>query len=166
MSLDDLVLGADRVLLGAILRSDFYSFVQAAFPIVSGGEELLRNWHLEAMAYALTRVMRGEIRRLIINVPPRSLKSICASVAFPAFVLGHDPSRRIICVSYAEALARKHAGDTRALMRSPLYRSLFPGTRISPGRHRVGVHDHKRGLSPGHLCRGHPDGAGRQSSHP
>ena len=75
--------GADRVPLSAILRSDFYSFVQAAFPIVSGGEELLRNWHLEAMAYALTRVMRGEIRRLIINVPPRSLKSICASVAFP-----------------------------------------------------------------------------------
>ena len=116
----------------AILRSDFYSFVQAAFPIVSGGEELLRNWHLEAMAYALTRVMRGEIRRLIINVPPRSLKSICASVAFPAFLLGHDPTLRIICVSYAEALARKHAGDTRALMRSPLYRRLFPGTRISP----------------------------------
>ena len=132
MNNNDLVLGADRVLLSAILRSDFYSFVQAAFPIVSGGEELLRNWHLEAMAYALTRVMRGEIRRLIINVPPRSLKSICASVAFPAYLLGHDPSRRIICVSYAEALARKHAGDTRALMRSPLYRSLFPDTRISP----------------------------------
>jgi predicted phage terminase large subunit-like protein len=124
--------GADRVPLSAILRSDFYSFVQAAFPIVSGGEELLRNWHLEAMAYALTRVMRGEIRRLIINVPPRSLKSICASVAFPAFLLGHDPTLRILCVSYAEALARKHAGDTRALMRSPLYRRLFPGTRISP----------------------------------
>ena len=41
MSIDDLVLGADRVPLGAILRSDFYSFVQAAFPIVSGGEALL-----------------------------------------------------------------------------------------------------------------------------
>jgi predicted phage terminase large subunit-like protein len=76
--------------------------------------------------------MRGEIKRLIINVPPRSLKSITASVAFPAFLLGHDPTRKIICVSYAEPLARKHAGDTRALMRSPLYRRLFPSTRISP----------------------------------
>ena len=85
------------------MRSDFYSFVQAAFPIVSGGEELLRNWHLEAIAYALTRVMRGEIRRLIIDVPLRSLKSICASVAFPAFLLGHDPTRPIICGSHAEA---------------------------------------------------------------
>ena len=52
------------------------------------------TWHVEAIAYQLERVRRGEIRRLIINMPPRSLKSIAASVAFPAFVLGHDPSRR------------------------------------------------------------------------
>jgi predicted phage terminase large subunit-like protein len=131
MSIDDL-LRTGRVPLDAILRSDFYSFVQAAFPFVSGGKQLLRNWHIEAMCYALTRVMRGEVKRLIILVPPRSLKSITATVSATAFVLGHDPTRRIICVSYAEALARKHAGDTRALMRSPLYRRLFPGTRISP----------------------------------
>src|SRR5467141_2381444 len=88
------------------------------------------NWHVEAIAYQLTRALKGEIKRLIITVPPRSLKSICASVAFPAFVLGHDPTRRIICVSYAEALARKHANDCRALMRSPLYHRLFRNTRI------------------------------------
>src|SRR5439155_6877190 len=76
------------------------------------------NWHIEAIAFALMRVLRGEIKRLIITVPPRSLKSICASVAFPAFVLGHDPTRRIICVSYAEALARTHANDWRELLRS------------------------------------------------
>ena len=78
--------------------------------------------------------MRGEIKRLIITVPPRSLKSICASVAFPAFVLGHDPTRRIIGVSYSEGLARKHANDFRAVMRSPLYQRLFPGTRISAAK--------------------------------
>jgi predicted phage terminase large subunit-like protein len=131
MSIDNVIFPNDTT-LDAILRSEFYSFVQAIFPIVSGGETFWPNWHIEAIAYALTRVMRGEIKRLIINVPPRSLKSITASVAFPAFLLGHDPTYKIICVSYAEALARKHAGDTRALMRSPLYRRLFPGTRISP----------------------------------
>ena len=47
------------------------------------------------------------MRRLIVNVPPRSIKSITAAVAFPAWVLGQDPTRRIICVSYAEELARK-----------------------------------------------------------
>jgi hypothetical protein len=120
--------------LDAILRTDLYTFVQATFPIVSPGAPFAPNWHVEAMAYALTRVLRGEVRRLIITVPPRSLKSICASVAFPAFVLGQDPTRRIICVSYSEALSRKHANDGRALMRSGLYRRVFPGTRISAGK--------------------------------
>jgi hypothetical protein len=67
---------------------------------------------------------------LIINMPPRSLKSIAASVAFPAFVLGHDPSRRIICVSYSGDLAKKHSNDFRAVLESPWYRSAFPNVRI------------------------------------
>ena len=74
------------------------------------------SWHIEAIAFQLARVLQGETKRLIITVPPRSLKSICASVEFPAFILGHDPQRKIICVSYSEALARKHANDCRALM--------------------------------------------------
>jgi hypothetical protein len=118
----------------AALRTDLYAFVQAFFPMISSGDELMLNWHIEAITYALTKVMRGETTRLIVTVPPRALKSICASVAFPAFVLGHDPKRRIICVSYSESLARKHANDCRALMRSGRYRRLFPGTRISPAK--------------------------------
>lgn len=114
-----------------LLRQDLYAFVQAAFPLVSGGAMLMPNWHIEAITYALTRVMAGEIKRLIITVPPRNLKSICTSVALPAYVLGHDPTRRVICVSYSEALSRKHANDCRALMRSPLYRRVFPRTHIS-----------------------------------
>jgi hypothetical protein len=92
------------------------------------------NWHLEAIAYYLTRVLEGEIKRLIITIPPRSLKSICGSVCFPAFALGHDPTTRIICVSYAESLARKHANDCRAVMRSDMYNRLFPKTRISSAK--------------------------------
>lgn len=121
----------DPHLVRAILRSDLYCFIQAAFPIVSPGAAFAANWHIEAIAFALTRVLEGKIKRLIITVPPRSLKSICTSVAFPAFVLGHDPTRRIICVSYAEGLARKHANDCRAIMRSTMYNRLFPDTRIS-----------------------------------
>ena len=125
---------SSRSVLDAILRRDLYTFVQAAFGVVSPGDSLARNWHLEAITYALTRVLNGETKRLIITVPPRSLKSICASVAFPAFVLGQDPTRRIICVSYSEGLARKHANDCRALMRSPLYTRAFPNTRIDPSK--------------------------------
>jgi predicted phage terminase large subunit-like protein len=120
--------------VAAMLRADFYSFIQAIFPLVSPNSPLMTNWHLEAMAYALRRVLAGEIRRLIITVPPRSLKSICASVAFPAFALGHNPRLRFICASYAENLALAHSRSCREVMRSRLYQRLFPETRIALGR--------------------------------
>jgi predicted phage terminase large subunit-like protein len=122
----------DHRVVAAILRSDLYSFTQAAFPIVSPNDSFAPNWHIEAITHHLGLVRQGTIKRLIITVPPRSLKSICASVAFPAFLLGLNPRRRIISVSYSEGLARKHATDCRAVMRSNLYSRLFPETRISP----------------------------------
>jgi predicted phage terminase large subunit-like protein len=124
----------DPRVIEAILRMDFYSFVQAVFPLVSPNGPMMKNWHLEAIAYALTRVLNGELRRLIITVPPRSLKSICASVAFPAFALGHNPCLRFICASYAENLAFAHARGCRDVMRSALYQRLFPHTKIVAGR--------------------------------
>ena len=120
--------GNERV-VEAILRTDLYAFIQAIFPLVSPNNPLVRNWHLQAIAYALTRVLKGEIRRLIITVPPRSLKSICTSVAFPAFALGHNPRLRFICASYAENLALAHSRNCRDLMRSLLYQRLFPQTQ-------------------------------------
>src|SRR5260370_22583051 len=123
-------------LVDAMLRTDPYTFTQAAFPIVAAQGRFLRNWHVEAMTYALERVLRGEISRLIITIPPRSLKSICASVVFPAFALGHNPTRKFICVSYSQGLAEKHANDCRALMHSSLYRrGVFPPSPPAPGTH-------------------------------
>src|SRR3974390_2316675 len=124
----------DRRLVESILRVDLYAFVQAIFPIVSPNDSLTLNWHLEAIAYALTRVLRGEIQRLLICVPPRSLKSIVTSVAFPAFALGKNPKLRFVCVSYSEALAFEHSRRCRDIMGSSLYRRLFPDTQISPRR--------------------------------
>ena len=73
--------------LDAILRTDFVSFIRKVFQTVSPGERFLENWHIEAMAHHLLKVVRGETRRLVITIPPRHLKSICTSVALPAFVL-------------------------------------------------------------------------------
>ena len=71
------------------------------------------------------------IKRLIITLPPRSLKSIMCSVAFPAFVLGHDPSKRLIVASYSADLAIKHGNDFRVVVNSGEYHAIFPGMRIS-----------------------------------
>jgi predicted phage terminase large subunit-like protein len=116
----------------ALLRSNFRAFLHKTFLTLSPGQTYIASWHVEAIACQLERVRRGEARRLIINMPPRSLKSIAASVAFPAFVLGNDPSRRIICVSYSGDLAKKHSNDFRDVLESPWYRAAFPATRIGP----------------------------------
>ncbi|MCH7910393.1 MAG: terminase, partial [Candidatus Hydrogenedentes bacterium] len=118
----------------ATLREDLSSFIQKTFSTVDPSAAYRHNWHIDAIAWNLERCMQGEIRRLIITVPPRNLKSICVSVAFIAWVLGHDPARRIIVVSYSEDLAKKHSRDCRAVMESPWYRAVFPGTRLDPGK--------------------------------
>lgn len=127
---------SDQRLLAALLRNSLYSFARKAFATVSPGEPFFANWHLEALCHHLELVRLGQIRRLKIEVPPRSLKSVCASVAFPAFILGHDPGAKIITVSYSSDLAAKHAGDCRAVMQSHWYRELFPATRISAAKNQ------------------------------
>ena len=89
------------------------------------------NWHIEVMGAALEDCRHGRNRRLIINVPPRSLKSLTASVAFPAWLLGHNPSIKISCASYGQDLSDKHARDCRQIMQSQFYRELFPSVRLS-----------------------------------
>ena len=77
----------------AILRSDFWFFAQRCFCELNPQTTLATNWHLEVIAAKLTAVRQGKIRRLIINLPPRHLKSLMASIAFPAWCLRHDASR-------------------------------------------------------------------------
>jgi predicted phage terminase large subunit-like protein len=119
-----------------ILQHDFCAFIERSFYELNPEVEFLPNWHIEVIAAELEACRRGETKRLIINVPPRSLKSHCTSVAFVAWLLGHHPSTSIICVSYAQELANKHAMDCRALIASDFYRELFP-TRLCSFRQAV-----------------------------
>lgn len=121
----------ERNIFNSILRSDFVSFLHRSMQDLNPGSAFLRNYHIEAIAYQLERIRRGDNNRLIVNLPPRYLKSIMTSVAFPAFLLGHHPQRRIICLSYGSELAAKHASDCRAIMRSGWYRGAFPQMQIS-----------------------------------
>jgi predicted phage terminase large subunit-like protein len=109
-----------------ILRSDFYSFIHRCFHELYPQATFLANWHIELMAAKLDACRQGKIRRLIINVPPRHLKSLCATIALPAFLLGHDPAAQIICASYGQDLSDKLARDCRAIMMSQFYQQIFP----------------------------------------
>src|SRR5208282_30437 len=120
----------------ALLRQDFCAFVQRCFHELYPQSEFLWNWHIEVMAAKLANCFRQKIRRLIVNIPPRHLKSLCASVALPAWWLGHDCAAQILCVSYGQELADKHARDCRAVMASAFYQRIFPA-RLSAQKQSV-----------------------------
>ena len=117
-------------LFQALLRQNFGAFAERCFYELSPSQPYLHNWHLEALAYHLGEVVAGPCQRLLITLPPRSLKSLYASIALPAFVLGHDPTRKLICVSYASELAVAHANSFRAIVNTRWYQDLFPGMRV------------------------------------
>jgi predicted phage terminase large subunit-like protein len=117
--------------LNEALRNDFRSFARKVFGVVSPDQPFKPNWHFDAIAHALEKCVAGHTKRLLITLPPRSGKSILCSVALPAFILGRDPTQRLICASYANELAAKFGRDTRAIMQTRWYQGAFPETRLS-----------------------------------
>lgn len=127
-----------RAELDCLLRNDLMMFTDRAFCELFPQSTLSIAPYLEVMAARLAACLMGHgSKRIIINLPPRSLKSLTVSVAAVAWLLGKDPSKQIICASYGQELADKHARDTRTVMTSPFYQSLFPETRISPQKSSV-----------------------------
>jgi predicted phage terminase large subunit-like protein len=117
--------------LKAALRTDVHTFLKKSFETLHPGTSFEDNWHIRALASNLADVAEGRTTRLIVNMPPRSLKSIAASVVLVAFYLGHHPSAEVICASYSADLSAKFAFDCRKIMSSPWYQEIFP-TRIDP----------------------------------
>src|SRR5690606_29346712 len=114
------------------MRRDFVSFLIKVFETLHPGKPALqRAWYLLAICHALMKVWNGEDSRLVVLVPPRHLKSITASVAFVAWLLGHDPTLKIMVATYSEELSRHHSEFTNVVMESAWYKELFPATRIS-----------------------------------
>ncbi|MGC2224371.1 MAG: hypothetical protein WA624_19475 [Methylocella sp.] len=144
--------------LRLILKEDLTSFIERSFYELHPGHPLDLALHIEVIAIRLEAVRRGEIRRLIINLPPRHLKSHCVSVAFVAWLLGHDPAMHVICASYGRDLANDLAEACLRVMRSPFYGALF-GTVL--GARQAGNEDRRRRKTTGDVGRLRPHGARR-----
>lgn len=86
----------------------------------------------ELLAKKLESVAHGRTRRLIINVPPRHGKSRMTTVELPTWMLGQNPTKKIVLTSYSGNLASKHSKESRARIQSSLYRTMFPDTAINP----------------------------------
>lgn len=87
---------------------------------------------IRVICYAVERMVTGESsNRLVVNLPPHTLKSFILSVCLPAWLLGRNPALRIVCASYSRDLADKFSRDCRALMETPFYKRVFR-TRLNP----------------------------------
>lgn len=120
--------------LAALYRTNFDAFAQRAFQEVEPGVHYEWNWHIECIAAHLQALYEGTLpdgkMRLCINVPPRSLKSYLASIAFPAWVMGRESHNKFIATSFNATLAKEMAHKSRILIESAWYQALFPNMRL------------------------------------
>jgi predicted phage terminase large subunit-like protein len=123
----------NEVEFDAVTRIYLWVFVQRVFAELCS-EPFQNNFHVELLCGEIDRIRTEGRMRLCIAMPPRNLKSIIVTVALTAWLLGHDPTLRIICASYGQDLADKLAVDCRQVMQSAWYKRLFPATRLQPGR--------------------------------
>ena len=120
-------------LLDSILRQDLASYTRAVFDVVLPGKDLIWAPYLDLICARLGDVVSGKTRNLIITMPPRHLKSICASVALPTFFLGHNPSAEVMAISYGQDLAKQFGGHSLKVMQSAFYQRIFD-TRLVGAR--------------------------------
>src|SRR3984893_5404026 len=122
----------DRDLLIAILHEDFLAFVARAFDEVEPRVKLAVENYIRLLAHELTALAAADPKRLILNLPPRHLKSLLTSVFLPAWMLGRDPRLRFIIVSHQMDLATLFSRLIRQIIASDWYAEVFRRTRLSP----------------------------------
>jgi predicted phage terminase large subunit-like protein len=102
-------------------------FIRIAWPIIEPGVEYVDGWHITAIAEHLEAVSAGEVRNLLINVPPRHMKSLATSVLWPAWEWIQRPSTKFIGASYGADLATRDTVRARRLMASPWFQQRWGG---------------------------------------
>jgi len=108
-----------------VARNDLLSFTRYTH------HNYFTNWHHRLLAKALDKFANGEIRRLIVTMPPRMGKSELVSRRLPAYLFGRNPNAEIIGCSYNQTLAESMSRDVQRIMDSHSYRRVFPETRLN-----------------------------------
>jgi predicted phage terminase large subunit-like protein len=117
--------------IDSLLRNDFLSFARKALRELDG-TILSEDPYLDYLASELTAFADSEVNRLLVNAPPRHLKSQLGTVCLAAWILGHRPNEKIIVLACSARLAEKLARTIRAILQAKWYRNIFP-TRIKKG---------------------------------
>lgn len=108
-------------------RRSLLQYTERAWPIVEPTTKYVHGWHIGAICEHLEACYRREIRNLIINVPPRHMKSLCVAVMFPTWIWGPrgEASARFLCASYSESLAIRDSLKCRRIIDHPWYRARW-----------------------------------------
>lgn len=137
---------AFRPLVADSLANDLAGFVKWAWPILYPGRPLIWSWHYDYLCEYLVLVKRGMLRRLIINVPPRTLKSTHVTILFPVWMWLTEPKHNFLMASYTSHLSEQHSQSRRILLQSRRFQEFW-GNRfqLSDGCNRIEQFRNNRG---------------------
>lgn len=125
-----------------------HQFFSQGWPYMGEGGTFIDSWHLHHLSEILEAVLAGDIKNLILNIPPRSGKSSLSSVAFPAFAWTQKPSLKFIYASHSEGIAEYHSRHCRSLIQSKWYQKRF-GHMVQIA-HDQSTKDHFENTASGH----------------
>jgi predicted phage terminase large subunit-like protein len=108
-----------------LYKRSLVKFSQKMWECLEPGRKFVSNWHIDAICEHLEAVSRREIRNLLINIPPRHMKSLLTSVFWPAWVWTHRPEERWLFSSYSHVLSKRDSLKTRRLLDDPIYQYYF-----------------------------------------
>jgi predicted phage terminase large subunit-like protein len=107
------------------LENDLSAFIRAAWDVINPGRKFIWSWHYDLISEYLTLIKQRKLRRLILNVPPRSAKTTFATVCFPVWCWTTNPSTEFLCASHSSDLSTDHSIQRRNLIASPWYQALW-----------------------------------------
>lgn len=115
----------DSLVTSLICQRSLKEYIKTFWGVVEPGTEFIDNWHIDAICEHLEAVTKGEIRNLVINMPPRCMKSLLVSVMWQTWVWTFKPDSRWLYASYGQNLSTRDTLKARRIITSPLYQSLF-----------------------------------------
>jgi predicted phage terminase large subunit-like protein len=119
-----------------LIQTEFLAFAMKALATLNKSRSLGHDKYLQLLARELTRVGTGETKRLVVSMPPRHYKTFMGSICLPAWILAHNPSAKIVILTYGQDLADKNAYAIRSILRSEWFQQAFH-TRLEKDRAKL-----------------------------
>lgn len=133
----DLALSRPDLVKTELAKRELRHFIKQAWPIVEPDTVYMPNWHIDVICEYLKAVDAGEIKRLVITMPPRFMKSTSVSVMWPAYKWISNPGHKFLTTSYAQTLSRRDSSHMRLIVQSDWYREAFQTVNLRDDANNV-----------------------------